>query len=586
MFRRAFLQSIGLTLPAALAAQRRQTLDPRLSKSTAGPKPAIAINHVGYLPKAKKTVLYRLTGAGAPPAEFRITEIGVPTPPFSRTGPLERVASDFGDFLAGDFSPVERDGMYQVTIAGERSVPFFVRQDVWRRTLPNAFHFYPSKRCGVAVPNVHPACHLDDARRRDNGEYVDMTGGWHDAGDLRKWMVSALLSGTALSHMVRNLGESWNLDGSGLKPVLDEIKWGNRYWHKMQDADGRVFNDVAGWVNGDNSDNHWTDNVRGTADDRYINPAKPNGVQAEFTTVQALLAQIYRDSDPGYGQQCLAAALKCWNANRPDGDAINLGWWTLAAAELFRASRDRKWADEMAALAARLLALQNREYAGNQKIVRGFWRTSEQNPAPLTSHFLPGIPAISLMQAERVLPDHPEARKWRDAVRLYLDEYILPMTSRNAFHIMPFGLYNGSPSEEVYRPLGGDLTYRYFMPVARGSHGLTSHFESHAAMLAMAGNAFQSKPYTELAYRQLEWVMGCNPFGACLMTGEGMRNPYPHSRYEGLTIGAIMNGFGGNENDEPIMDMDYGFDWHTTEYWQPHNAWYLWTHSILESGKV
>ena len=72
------------------------------------------------------------------------------------------------------------------------------------------------------------------------------------------------------------------------------------------------------------------------------------------------------------------------------------------------------------------------------------------------SHFLPGIPAISLMQAERALPDHPEAEKWRDAVRLYLDEYVLPMTSRNVFRIMPLGLFNGSPSEEVYRPLGGD----------------------------------------------------------------------------------------------------------------------------------
>ena len=111
------------------------------------------------------------------------------------TGPLQRVASDFGDFLTGDFTQVERDGMYQVSIAGERSVPFFIRQDVWRRTLPKAFSFYPSKRCGVAVPNVHPVCHLDDARRRDTGEYIDMTGGWHDAGDLRKWMVSALLSG-------------------------------------------------------------------------------------------------------------------------------------------------------------------------------------------------------------------------------------------------------------------------------------------------------------------------------------------------------------------------------------------------------
>src|SRR5689334_3014553 len=103
MFRRGFLQSIGVAIPTALAAQRRQTLDPRLSKSTAAPKPAIAINHLGYLRKAKKPVIYRLTGSGTPPVEFRLTEIGIPTPPFSMTGPLRRVTSDFGEFLGGDF---------------------------------------------------------------------------------------------------------------------------------------------------------------------------------------------------------------------------------------------------------------------------------------------------------------------------------------------------------------------------------------------------------------------------------------------------------------------------------------------------
>jgi len=577
MLRRCFLHHFGAS--AWLAAQQR-TLDPRLAKLTPGAKPAIAMNHLGFMPKAKKMVLYRLSGPAAP-SEYTLREIGS-GPPFRLTGPLSRVSSDLGDCLVGDFTDVEREGMYQVTIGGEGSVPFFIREDVWRRTLPKAFSFYPQKRCGIAVPNVHPACHLDDARRRDNGQHIDTTGGWHDAGDLRKWMTSALLSGAALSYMARHLGESWNLDGSGLGPVLDEIKWGNRYWRKMQDADGRVFNDVAGGVNGDNSDNHWTDNAAGGVDDRYINPSKPDIVQAQFVAVQALLAQVYKSADPGYGQRCLQAALRCWSANTPGNDAIGLGWWTLAALELSRATGGKRWVDETASLAARVLTLQNTEHIGNQKAVRGFWHTSEENRAPLLHHLFPGIPAIALLEAAKGVPDHPEARRWRDAVRLYLDEYVVPLTGRNAYRIMPYGIFTGSPSAERYRPLAGELTYRYFMPVARGAHGLTSHFESFAAMLAMAGRSFQQREYTDLAYRQLEWVMGANPFGACLMTGEGMRNPYPHSRYEGLAVGAIMNGMGGNENDDPLLDTEYGFDWHTTEYWQPHNAWYLWAHSVLE----
>lgn len=30
-----------------------------------------------------------------------------------------------------------------------------------------------------------------------------------------------------------------------------------------------------------------------------------------------------------------------------------------------------------------------------------------------------------------------------------------------------------------------------------------------------------------------------------------------------------------------MLDMEYGFDYHTTEYWLSHNAWYLWAHSVL-----
>ncbi len=76
--------------------------------------------------------------------------------------------------------------------------------------------------------------------------------------------------------------------------------------------------------------------------------------------------------------------------------------------------------------------------------------------------------------------------------------------------------------------------------------------------------------------------MGANPFGSCLMTGEGVRNPYPHSRYVGLLIGSIVNGIAGNVQDEPILDLEYGMDWRTAEYWSPHNGFYLWANSVLE----
>ena len=80
--------------------------------------------------------------------------------------------------------------------------------------------------------------------------------------------------------------------------------------------------------------------------------------------------------------------------------------------------------------------------------------------------------------------------------------------------------------------------------------------------------------------------MGANPFGACLMTGAGMRHPYPHSRFVGLIPGGILNGIAGNTRDEPVLDTEYGYDWGTTEYWSPHNGYYLWAVSSLEVGRV
>jgi len=251
--------SLPLAAPALLKPQQGPPREERVESLTARNTPLIALNHLGFLPDARKILIYR-DASDAAPGEFTIRDIGQPREPFRQSRPLKKVKSDFGDCLTGDFSDITREAMYQITVGAERSVPFFIHKEVWRRTLPKAVGYYRYQRCGVEVPNVHPVCHLDDARRRDNGVHVDVTGGWHDAGDLRKWMSATLLNGIGLLQLARNLGARWDLTGAGLDPLLEEVRWGNRYFLKMQDTDGFVWADTAGGVNGDNSDNHWTDN--------------------------------------------------------------------------------------------------------------------------------------------------------------------------------------------------------------------------------------------------------------------------------------------------------------------------------------
>ena len=586
MRRRDFMKGIGFSLAAPAFAQEGPPVKERVEELTAPGKPAIALNHLGFVPNARKTVLLRHPGPVAP-AEFTLDEIGSNAKALQWRRPLRPVKCDFGPCLAGEFTDIDQPGLYQVTVGNLRSVPFFMRTDLWRRTLPKAFSFYFQERCGVAVPNVHPACHLDDARRRDNGQHIDVTGGWHDAGDLRKWMSTALHSGIAIAQMGRNLGKDWNLDGSGLSPILEELRWGNRYWLKMQDGDGRVWDDAAGGLNGDNSDNHWTDNRAGTADDRYINPSKSGIIQAEFVTAQALIAQLFRETDPGYGQSCLAAGLRCRKANTPGNTTEDLVSWAMAALELYRATGEEAWGQEARHLGNQLRELQVQEFQGSQRQVRGYFITSPTDRTPYVNAIGSAVPALLLLDLAATFPSDPDSSAWTKAVQMHLDEYVQPLSERNSFRIIPYGIFEKSPTPEKYRSLAGELTYRYFMPTRKQFWwlGMTSHLENYACLLARASAVFKRREYMDLAFRQLEWVMGANPFGACLMTGEGMNNPYPHSRYVGLITGGIMNGIAGNPEDEPILDMEYGFDWRTTEYWTPHNAWYLWAVSEIEKER-
>src|ERR1017187_5051381 len=116
MHRRSFL-GLGLLAPAAgvldskLAAQQGPAREERIEGMTPDPTPAIALNHLGFLPQSKKVVIVRYAGDDGP-ANFTIRDIGGPQTPFRETRPLKRDASAVIPCLVGDFSDIERPAMY------------------------------------------------------------------------------------------------------------------------------------------------------------------------------------------------------------------------------------------------------------------------------------------------------------------------------------------------------------------------------------------------------------------------------------------------------------------------------------------
>jgi hypothetical protein len=584
MKRRQFISTVATLpiVPALLEAQEGPApLGEPVEKMTAPNWPTINSNHLGFRPRVGSKTLVVRALASPLPKEYQLR--AVDESEFGFTKPLRSESSDFGPCLTADFTNLERPGLYQITVGAEQSVQFAIHDEAWRRTIPKAVGYYRYQRCGVEVPGVHPACHLDDARRRDNGEHVDTVGGWHDAGDLRKWMDVTMLNGIALLNLFKNNPQPRPGDPTR-EQLLEEVRYGNRYFLKMQDSDGKIWADVAGGVNGDNSDNHWTDNIIGTPDDRYLNTHKRSGTAAVFATLEALAGQCYAATDPAYARQCLEAAIRAWHAfDEPPTSTQAVAWWALAACELFLATGDSEYKHALL-LGRELLKRQNTEYIAGQRQVRGFWM--EESDVPYVDVVNSAVPPLALLKLYDTFPDAPDRSKWLDAVRLHADEYLVPMSSRNAYRIIPLGVYVGSPTPEKYRPLAGNLTYRNFQQARKGFWwlGANCHYASNALALGwlarLRGDA--GKPYVSLAYRQLEWIMGANPFASCMMTGEGMRNPFPHSRFVGLIPGGIMNGIAGNVNDEPILDLQYTLDWRTCEYWSPHVAFYIWAHSVLE----
>ena len=65
------------------------------------------------------------------------------------------------------------------------------RNDVYRRVIPTSLQFFRVQRCGNSNPAAHGPCHLNKSvivgGQRD-GQTIDVSGGWHDAGDYIKFL--------------------------------------------------------------------------------------------------------------------------------------------------------------------------------------------------------------------------------------------------------------------------------------------------------------------------------------------------------------------------------------------------------------
>lgn len=151
----------------------------------------IRLNQVGFLPNDIKTAVII---AEKPLFEkfFTVRKVS------NNDKVFEKVISDssmnydkFKHCYSIDFSELKEEGDYYLEINKKKSYNFSVGNKVYNAVVDSLMLFFKVQRCGPTNPILHKVCHLWDAKYIKGMEklgQVDLTGGWHDAGDYIKFL--------------------------------------------------------------------------------------------------------------------------------------------------------------------------------------------------------------------------------------------------------------------------------------------------------------------------------------------------------------------------------------------------------------
>ena len=168
----------------------------------------------------------------------------------------------------------------------------------------------------------------------------------------------------------------------------------------------------------------------------------------------------------------------------------------------------------------------------------------------------------------------------------YANDYLTFMSEKNSFGIVPYGLF--SQTDPGGNRKVGDYWYRYFMFPKDWWVGINANIASAGVGLLKASVVLDDPKLLALAQKQLDWIIGVNPYSSSTIVSVGFNHPEKfingnEFRPETPILpGGVMNGLGGDEADQPTVgDGDY----HISEYWTPMVAYTLWLMAEISGSK-
>ncbi|MBD3351239.1 MAG: hypothetical protein GF364_07110 [Candidatus Lokiarchaeota archaeon] len=579
--------------------------------------PAILINQVGYLPDQQKEFLLKTRYPKYQGTfDLDLIESGDKIIEDRKLTYLGKLWGDY--YYSGNFTEINTPGNYSITVTlGNKitndliSCPVFqISDNLYDKALERAYEFFYYQRCGCEVQQLvpgyvgHEACHLDDGVYLDDGEYyndewVDLTGGWHSAGDFAKhnyWGVHIHGGIYSMCEAYQNVPvkydqiDMYQKDGklisNSIPDILDEALYGIDYVKKTFLKNGTLLGSIMGTLtfNPPESD---TDGIIGTEDDRSL---------------------MYLPGEQHYFARPMEAM------------------WAAAGIAKFG-----NIVDEYGYYSEELIALNN-----TAQYIYGNYSEKFQFPAQMTNHN--GLNKwISFMLASKELfeltNDVNYAMNSTLAFQSLTENYLscsdgikddLGYTDRAFAYMIEWALQNGTSNaidqvknlvlpnwEQNWQVLTNDATnfyglykirtpqvhYFYDIHIGQNSRYLAA---SYASMLAYNITDGTYPELLDFAMNQLNWIFGRNPYGVSMMEDVGTYNPgIWHHRYSliegnmrGAVPGAIPNGMISKNNryDKPWFDtspwfagsvFDHHADSSSNEPWLPHNVQALNAFSLL-----
>lgn len=516
----------------------------------------IRINQTGYLPLETKRAIVFSQYAESPGLQL----IDQQTKAVVAKLATEQVEADgwgtFSHHWQADFTKVQKPGWYYLSTADgkSQSVPFQISKQAYEGYVDTLLIFMRQQRCGYN-PHLDMVCHQRDGRAMfgpmPDSTFVDVSGGWHDAGDQLKYLITGSY---ATAHMLK----AWELYPDAFRDqvnalgqpgpnhipdVLDEARWGLDWIYKLHPASDQLFHQVAddrdhrGWKmpDQDNSDYGWGANSYRVA---YFATGEPQGLReyksratgvanlaGRSAAAMAMAARIWPkvSSDSAYAEKCAQAAQSLYALGRAK-EGFQQG---NSYGAPYRYSEDT-WADDMEWGAAELYRLTGAaSYLEQAKAYARQANTVSWMPLDTAEHY-------------RYYPF------------VNMGHYALYDLVDEAFQDTLAGYYRSGIEHTLERARSN--AYGVGVPFIWCSNNLVTALITQIILYEdMTGD----RRYHDLMVEQRDWLMGRNPWGTSMFTSLPAHGEYPldvHTSVWALTRQEVPGGL----LDGPVYTSIFG----------------------------